>query len=648
MNNVTSRSFYLPAVALLIAASLIPSPAQADCTAPAAVEGTIEYFSAQKIFKYCDGTSWNFLGNGGGTALSGITAATGANSINNADYAQTLNWQLTTNDKDAFTFTENTASTATGHSSLLKASTLATSTATPLMVTNLGNAPSFRVNDATDDADTTPFVIDASGNVGIGTASPASKLHVYDTSGAGTYRATSTIETNGEGALSIVNADNTSAWLNPEIWLKRARGTLAAPAIVQNGDSLGAIHAYGYDGVDYDIWGAGIEFTVDGTPGVNDMPTKIDFITVPDGSATAVERMTIKNNGNLGIGMTAPIAKLHIGTTTGDDGLTIQQAAANSGNVNFRRSNGTLTVPTAVVNNDEIGEMQFNAYNNGAFQIAALLQAVVDGAPGVTNVPGRFIFYTATGGGGIVERMRLTSGGNLGIGTALPGADLSVYGGAVQNYSEIEIGGDAVGKTHAFLGTSADTNGYFSIQSIKAEGSLWGDISLNRSGGNVGIGTAAPATKLHVAGGSVRFDTGAYGLEFNGAANNGIKTLASSNNLDMYALGNLKFYNDTDNTNIGTEGTFFYGGAAAGTTPTPLMVLLNGGNVGIGTTSPQSTLHVPDGKYAQFEDNNAGAPPAGDCDNNAERGRMSIDTTNNLLYVCNGATRGWDYLTLTN
>lgn len=72
------------------------------------------------------------------------------------------------------------------------------------------------------------------------------------------------------------------------------------------------------------------------------------------------------------------------------------------------------------------------------------------------------------------------------------------------------------------------------------------------------------------------------------------------------------------------------------------------GSVGIGTTSPQSTLHVPDGKYAQFEDSNAGAPPAGDCDNNAERGRMSIDTTNNRLYICNGATRGWDYVALTD
>lgn len=72
------------------------------------------------------------------------------------------------------------------------------------------------------------------------------------------------------------------------------------------------------------------------------------------------------------------------------------------------------------------------------------------------------------------------------------------------------------------------------------------------------------------------------------------------------------------------------------------------GNVGIGTSAPQSTLHVPDGKYAQFEDNNAGAPTAADCDSNTERGRLSIDTTNNRLYVCNGATRGWDYIALTD
>lgn len=42
------------------------------------------------------------------------------------------------------------------------------------------------------------------------------------------------------------------------------------------------------------------------------------------------------------------------------------------------------------------------------------------------------------------------------------------------------------------------------------------------------------------------------------------------------------------------------------------------------------------------------APTAGDCDADAERGRMYIETTTNRLYICNGATRGWDYAALTD
>lgn len=44
----------------------------------------------------------------------------------------------------------------------------------------------------------------------------------------------------------------------------------------------------------------------------------------------------------------------------------------------------------------------------------------------------------------------------------------------------------------------------------------------------------------------------------------------------------------------------------------------------------------------------AGPPASARCDHDTERGRKYIDTTNNREYTCNGATRGWDYITLTD
>ena len=52
--------------------------------------------------------------------------------------------------------------------------------------------------------------------------------------------------------------------------------------------------------------------------------------------------------------------------------------------------------------------------------------------------------------------------------------------------------------------------------------------------------------------------------------------------------------------------------------------------------------------YFQFDKSGSAAPSAGDCNSDSQRGRLYIETTNNRMYVCNGATRGWDYLTLTN
>jgi uncharacterized protein (TIGR02145 family) len=107
-------------------------------------------------------------------------------------------------------------------------------------------------------------------------------------------------------------------------------------------------------------------------------------------------------------------------------------------------------------------------------------------------------------------------------------------------------------------------------------------------------------------------------------------------------------YVDSQNHRVGIGTTTPLTQFQVGSGATLGLTVTSTGNVGIGTTNPQSNLYVPDGKYAQFADENAGPPPAGDCDSDTERGRQTIDTTNNRLYICNGAIRGWDYIDLTD
>jgi hypothetical protein len=163
---------------------------------------------------------------------------------------------------------------------------------------------------------------------------------------------------------------------------------------------------------------------------------------------------------------------------------------------------------------------------------------------------------------------------------------------------------------------------------------------------NVGIGTTTPNVKLNVVGGA-----------------SGVETvlLELRSNFDTANTGTtLKFVNST--TPGGSRGAdiaairgsdsltpiIFRNNNSGGNAMVEVMRISGTGNVGIGTNAPNSGLHVPDGKYAQLEDNNAGAPPAADCNADAQRGRISLDTTNNRLYICMGATRGWDYVALTN
>ena len=125
---------------------------------------------------------------------------------------------------------------------------------------------------------------------------------------------------------------------------------------------------------------------------------------------------------------------------------------------------------------------------------------------------------------GATERMRITSGGNVGIGTTSPSASLHIIRALGSNVIAIgETGSNtrfAIGQEASYTGNYIDsTNIDLKLMSNLAGGSggniilLTGSNGTNvermriTSGGNVGIGTSAPDDKLHV----VTNGTTAYG-----------------------------------------------------------------------------------------------------------------------------------------
>ena len=67
-------------------------------------------------------------------------------------------------------------------------------------------------------------------------------------------------------------------------------------SVLSNGDEIGVLQFRGARASGYDE-AARISVNVDGTAGSGDMPGSISFLTTPDGSATAVERLKISNAG---------------------------------------------------------------------------------------------------------------------------------------------------------------------------------------------------------------------------------------------------------------------------------------------------------------------------------------------------------------
>jgi len=118
----------------------------------------------------------------------------------------------------------------------------------------------------------------------------------------------STTTSNGEGPFVQVKATDSRAGASfirhsadaagGGLYIGKSRNaTIGSNTVVQDDDELGRITFSGDDGSDINSIGAEIAAHVDGTPGSNDMPSRLTFRTTADGAAGTTERMRIDSDG---------------------------------------------------------------------------------------------------------------------------------------------------------------------------------------------------------------------------------------------------------------------------------------------------------------------------------------------------------------
>ena len=413
------------------------------------------------------------------------------------------------------------------------------------------------------------------GNVGIGTSSPTAKLHIHNTSTTSDGDGTADESPTGQDSILLYGHGGTNGQTYGGItWLGGSRRRAMISAVAENTDT------------DF----VGLAFYTQGT----------------DGSGDFNESMRIARDGDVGIGTQSP-------SFSAGSGLEISRAGPAT--LRLEDTDGTT----------------------GATE---LVQVDADGYLLTRQSSSALIFGINSS-----EKMRLASSGDVGIGTSSPDRLLTLQGD--NSYMWMK---DAGGGNVAFIGGDGANDGFIRLyngsHSAKVEIQSDGDTYFN--GGDVGIGSSSPEEKLHVSGnillddGDPRlyFQTGSShynwkiaaqdstnkGFEISsgaadGDANSdtytprivieadtgdvGIGTTAPASPLhvetaddqiaDFYSTdtdGYIRVRDSNDSLYVSSDNAVGSFGGNAGANANNINISLTSGAVGIGTTSPSSSLHV--------------------------------------------------------
>jgi hypothetical protein len=467
-------------------------------------------------------TSWVSNAGTASTALSGITVASAAHTINNVNWAQTWNWNSLTT-QTAFTFA----------SSSLTNGAIVSIQNTAVSATSTGKVLS--ISDAT---------------TGSGYGVYSSMTGHGNTGYAGYFTNTDTSTNQNYGVYALVNSTSTSNSIGV---YGAASGCASCYGVY---GSSGNIGVYG-GGNNYGVWAT--------SPNTN---AGYGIYALESGSANTGYAGFFQNTSTSGF------AGYFTNTATTGGPAGIVSIYSN----NWPAGADMLDVGTS--NGTALGVDQWsNVYFENAIYYMGYDHTFAVTAFSTNSVP---LYMTTDGASGSNDNIIIEPNGTgkVGIGTTSPGHKLEAFASTttVSSDATYPFFADTAGYGVVLGGDSTNQNGV--ISAVKTLTS-WQNLEINPNGGNVGIGTTAPANLLSLYGTS----NGGNLLTITNPTTNSYSTMQFVGTGDTYVVGvgnaSETFYGVANKFMIYDQNAFL-----------PRLVVDSSGNVGIGTTSPTAPLDV--------------------------------------------------------